>query len=49
MASALLQSVASTISQFKCKLSASRARPVKVQAIAGDGARVDKFKKSDIM
>eukprot|EP00884_Botryococcus_braunii_P018041 jgi/Botrbrau1/4920/Bobra.0122s0002.1 len=31
------------------KQNVSRAAPLKVQAIAGDGARVDKFNKSDII
>lgn len=43
--------LANTFSYFtgSRKQNVSRAAPLKVQAIAGDGARVDKFSKSDIM
>ncbi len=49
--SCFVNNVAKTFSFFSLsrKQNVSRAAPLKVQAIAGDGARVDKFNKSDIM
>jgi hypothetical protein len=48
----LLDTVASAVSGFtgwNRKQNVKRSPALKVQAIAGSGARVDKFKKTDVM